>query len=634
MVKYQHPTRDSFLANSSMKIFFHAIGRLSRSFWGRWLLYAFVVGVFAGFVGIIFQVLIDTLQQIALVSWMGYSPAEATGEQSFLHLAPGPFRIWLVVPIIAIGGLLTGLLVYSVAPEAQGAGTDGAIDAFHNQRGAIPIRVPIVKAFASAITLGTGGSAGQEGPIAQIGAGIGSHLAQRFKLTAKERRIMLAMGMGAGIGAVFRAPLAGTIFAGEIMYRDADIESEVIIPGAIASTVAYAVFQATLPHEMRFAPLFGDLGQYRVGGVAELLPFTILAFALVAVAAIYVNAFRVFRAGFESLPTKPHFKPMIGGLLTALVVVAGYYLLAGDQRSLACMASGYGFLQEAIVDSGSIGVRVLLVVATLKIVTTSLTVGSGGSGGVFGPSLVIGGSVGALVGKLFHQAMPAVVAQPGAYSIVGMAGFFAGCANAPFSTILMVSEMTGHYRLLVPTVWVAAISFILCRRWSLYASQVGTRLDSPAHRGDFTIDLLEGMSVGDIFKSRKAIKQYREDATLDEIVHSLTVTSQRYFPVLDFDGKLVGIFSADDVRLSLYDELLWKVAIARDIMVEEVVTLRPDDDLNTALNRFTSLNVDELPVVDNDNADHILGFLRRKETIAAYTRRRLEMQRQHELESE
>jgi len=246
---------------------------------------------------------------------------------------------------------------------------------------------------------------------------------------------------------------------------------------------------------------------------------------------------------------------------------------------------------------------------------------------------VIGGSVGAAVGKLLDQAMPGIVDRPGAYSIVGMAGFFAGCANAPFSTILMVSELTGNYKLLVPTVWVALICYILCRRWSLYSSQVGTRLDSPAHKGDFSIDLIEGMLVGDVFKQKTKMKVFREDATLDEIVHSLAKTSQRYFPVRDMQQNLVGIFSADDVRLSLYDELLWKVAIARDIMTESVVTVRPDDDLNTALNRFTALNVDELPVVDSDDPNVILGVLRRKETIAAYTKRRLEMKRQLEFEN-
>ena len=496
-------------------------------------------------------------------------------------------------------------------PRPRGTGPTRAIDAFHNKRGVIPVRVPIVKTIASAITLGTGGSAGREGPIAQIGAGFGSYFAQRLKLSAHDRRIMLAMGMGAELGRS-SAPLAGAIFSGEILYRDADIESEVIIPGAIASTVAYAVFQLSLPPALRFTPLFGDLISYELGQLAELVPYTVLAFVVAAAAAVYVTAFHKTERLFKVLPLVPHVKPMIGSVLTGLTAIVGYLLLDRDQQALACLGSGYGFLEDAIRNAESVSVKILIVVALLKIVTTSLTIGSGGSGGVFGPSMVIGGSVGAAAGKMFYWAVPGIVSQPGAYAIVGMAGFFAGCANAPFSTVLMVSELTGHYKLLVPTVWVAAISYILCRRWSLYSSQVGTRLDSRAHKGDFTIDLIEGMLVGDIYTRRKSLKTYREDATMDEIVHSLPRTSQRYFPVLDSDQRLVGIFSADDVRCSLYEELLWKVAIARDIMTENVVTIRPDDDLNTALNRFTALNVDELPVVDTEDANKILGVLRRR----------------------
>ena len=615
-----------------MKHVVNALRDLNRAYWGKWFAYAFVVGVFTGCVGIIFQILIETLQHVSLVTWVGYHPQEAKGDHAFLRGAPGTLRVWWILPIISLGGLVTGLLV-RWAPGAKGPGTDGAIDAFHNQRGIIPVRIPLVKVLASAITIGTGGSAGREGPIAQIGAGIGSYFAQRWQLSAHDRRILLAMGMGAGVGAIFRAPLAGTIFAGEIMYRDADIESEVIIPGAIAATVSYAVFQSSLPPESRFTPLFGELGQYEVGHVSELLPYTVLAFALVAASAAYIRTFHLTERVFRQLPLWEPLKPFAGACCTGLLVIAGYYALAHDENVLACLGSGYGFLQDAIGKVDQLPLRILLAVAALKMVTTSLTVGSGGSGGVFGPCLVIGGSVGAVIGKLFHAAVPGIVTQPGAYSIVGMAGLFAGCANAPFSTILMVSEMTGHYRLLVPTVWVSAIAFVLCRRWSLYGAQVGTRLDSPAHKGDFTIDLIEGMLVREVFQPRATIKSYREDASLDEIVHSLSKTAQRYFPVVDFDGQLVGIFSADDVRLCLYDELLWKVAIARDIMTEQVVSVRPDDDLNTALGRFTALNVDELPVVDVEDPNRILGFLRRKETIAAYTKRRLELQRQLELES-
>jgi chloride channel protein, CIC family len=205
-----------------------------------------------------------------------------------------------------------------------------------------------------------------------------------------------------------------------------------------------------------------------------------------------------------------------------------------------------------------------------------------------------------------------------------MAGFFAGCARAPFSTILMVTEMTGSYRLLLPTLWVAALCFLLCRRWTLYEKQVPTRLDSPAHRGDFIVDVLEGIRVADVYQRERKLIYVPERTSLDDIVHLLAKTPQRYFPVVDDNGRMIGIFSAEDVRSYLYDDTLWKIANAGDVMVTNLVTVTPDDDLNTALRRFTALNLDELPVVDPEERGKLLGMLRRKESIAAYNRRLVE----------
>ena len=211
--------------------------------------------------------------------------------------------------------------------------------------------------------------------------------------------------------------------------------------------------------------------------------------------------------------------------------------------------------------------------------------------------------------------------------------FFAACANAPFSTILMVTEMTGDYRLLLPTLWVSTICFILCRNWSIYSKQADSRLDSPAHIGDFTIDLLAGIQVSEV--CRKTIPKivFHEGETLDEIVHALAKSSQRYFHVYNSSDELVGVFSAEDVRNYLYDESLWKIAIASDVMTENVVTLQLDDDLNFAVGQFTKLNVDELPVVSSEDKNQVIGALRRKETIAIYNHRRLEFQKKKDDEN-
>jgi CIC family chloride channel protein len=221
------------------------------------------------------------------------------------------------------------------------------------------------------------------------------------------------------------------------------------------------------------------------------------------------------------------------------------------------------------------------------------------------------------------------VPQPEVFAIVGMAGFFAGCAHAPISTIIMVSEMTGDYKLLLPTMWVSTLCFILCRRWTLYEKQVPSPLESPAHRGDFLIDLLEGIKVSDVpLRLRQTVP---ESMPLREILRLLPETRQNYFPVTDSNNRLVGIFSTDDVRSYLYDETIWQLAVARDVMTSKLVSVAPDDDLNTALRRFTELNLDELPVLATNDSGKLMGMLRRKDVITVYNRRLLD-QKQASLE--
>ncbi len=200
-----------------------------------------------------------------------------------------------------------------------------------------------------------------------------------------------------------------------------------------------------------------------------------------------------------------------------------------------------------------------------------------------------------------------------------MAGFFAGAAHAPISTVIMVSELTGDYALLVPTMWVSTLCFVLCHRWTLYDEQLPSRLDSPAHRGDFLVDVLEGITVQDVpWKQRSTVFQ---GMPLKEIVHLIADSRQHYFPVVDATGRFVGIFSTDDVRSHLYNEEIWHLANARDVMTSRVVSVTPEDDLNTALKRFTDLNLDELPVVDHENAAQLLGMLRRRDVIACYNQK-------------
>ena len=587
-----------------------------------------MVGLAAGVGAIAFQLCGQVVVRFVLLELSGFAPGEGQGEHHYFHPPDTAFSFpWLMIVLVG-GGLASGWFVYTFAPEAEGHGTDGAIDAFHNRRGSIPIRVAIVKTIASAITLGTAGSGGREGPIAQIGASVGSYLGQKLRLSARDRRILLATGMGAGVGAIFRAPLAGALFAAEILYRDADLESDVIVPAAIGSIIAYSVYGLALPSELCFAHVFGGLSGYSTNSLIELLPYTILAIALSVIGFLYVRGFYGIHHLFARLPGPRHIRPAIGACLAGLVAAALYYIFGQDRDVLAVLSTGYGTLQKALKSPQEVTVQVLLVVGMFKILTTSLTIGSGGSGGVFGPSMVIGGCSGVALGKIFDAVWPNLV-NPGAFGVVGMAGFFAGVAHAPISTIIMVSEMTGSYQLLFPTMWVSTLCFLMCQRFTLYSKQVPSRLESPAHRGDFLIDVLEGLTVRDVYipESDQGTIAVSEGMNLAEILQRLANTQQHYFPVVNASGRMVGIFSDDDVRRFIYDETIWTLADAADIMTGHFLFVTPGEDLNSALQKFTRLNLDELPVLESVESGRLIGMLRRKESIAAYNRKILERKR-------
>lgn len=593
---------------------------------GKWFLLASLVGAASGLGAVLFQVLGQLVVQYSLVTFAGFVPGEASGEQALFPHAEHTMSLGMIVVIMGLGGLISGYIVFKWAPEAEGHGTDAAIESFHHGRGLIRARVPIVKTITSAITIGTGGSAGREGPIAQIGAGFGSYLATKLHLSDRDRRIMLAAGMAGGVGAIFRAPLAGALFAGEILYREGDIESDVVVPAAISSIVSYSVYSLFMPADAAFLPLFGDGLHYQMSSLAELLPMALMSIVLVLAAVIYIRTFYGLHKLSKKITVVPNYvKPAIGAVLAGLVGV-GLHLAFdhdGSRATLAVLSTGYGSLQTALEDPAKLGIGTLLLIAGGKVLTTSLTISTGGSGGVFGPSMVIGGCVGAALGLCFQDWF-GIQTHPGAFAIIGMAGFFAGAAHAPISTIIMVSEMTGDYKLLLPTMWVSTLCFLLCRRWTLYEKQVPTRLESPAHKGDFIVDVLEGNLVKDVFQKRDDIRRVPESTSLDDIVHILAKTHQHYFPVIDDQGKMVGIFSDDDVRAYLFDETIWRLAVARDVMTTNLVSVSPSDDLNTALRHFTAMNLDELPVLDPEKPGELLGMLTRRETIAFYNRRVME----------
>jgi CIC family chloride channel protein len=596
------------VANEARSLEWHSVGRT--------VALSSLVGAVAGLGAIVFQYLCQIGTHVFLGKLAGLRMEGPAGEVVLFHATTSVFRPWMLPLVTAVGGLLTGIIVQRFAPEAAGHGTDEAVEAFHRRAGVIRGRVPIVKTIASAITLGSGGSGGREGPIAQIGAGFGSFLATRLGLGEKERRILLTAGVGAGVGSIFRAPLAGALFAAEVLYSDPEFEPDVIIPAAISTIVAYCVFSL----RFGFGALF-DTPRFTFHSVTELLPYTVLAVVVALAAGIFVKLFYGTHDLFQRLKMPPAFRPMIGGFLTGMLAVGLYYAV-NDTRVLDVLSFGYGSIQHAL--RGELPLVILLALAGGKMLTTSFSIGSGGSGGVFGPSMVIGGALGGAVGLLASRLMPTVVTQPGAYVAVGMAGFFAAAANTPISTLVMVSEMTGNYQLLLPALWVCALAYLLARRWTLYRSQVRTRLESPAHRGTILGDILRGMRVDEVIGGRP-LRTIRQTASLGDVIQSCMTSSQHSFPVVDAGNRMTGLITLGQVRQFLDEQDASAAVIAHDLASSPPGTLSPGDDLDRALQKLMALEVEELPVVDASNSGHVLGILSHRDIMAAYARRRFDV---------
>lgn len=572
---------------------------------GKRMAYFVLIGLIAGLGSIVFHYLCQ-IGSHGFMEWMaGYRAPAPAGESHLFHPTDVPFRRWMLLFLPAIGGIISGWLVYTFAPEAEGHGTDAAIEAYHNKGGFIRSRIPIIKTIASAVTLTSGGSGGREGPIAQIGAGFGSFLGTRLKLSDRDRRIMLAAGMGAGVGSIFRAPLAGALFAAEVLYREPEFESEVIIPAGISSVVAYCLFCLVFG----WGSLF-ESQDFVFRNPLELGPYVVLAFVLVGGGILYVKSFygvQRFFAWHVHIPN--HLKPALGGLCTGVI---GFFLPQ-------TLSFGYGFAQMAL--ENQLPTLFLLGLAFGKILTTSFSIGSGGSGGVFGPSVVIGGAFGGAVGRVFHQLIPSVVTEPGAFVIVGMAGFFAAVSNTPISTIIFVSEMTNSYHLLLPSLLVCSLAFLLSRRWTIYVKQVPSKIDSRAHLGDFFVDVLGTIRVRELMSQVRKVEMIPETMTFSQFKQVFSTTQQHYFPVVDESKLLTGIFSINDIRSVLFTQEISDLVLMKDIANTEIISTTPSEDLNEVMKKFTVRNLQRLPVVREDNPRVLVGMLDRREVIQYYNQR-------------
>jgi chloride channel protein, CIC family len=434
--------------------------------------------VLLGFVGAagaqIFIWCLRLAQKLFITGIAHYTPP-AIPPEGILTKSPPPL-LWLIPICTTLGGLISGIIVYSLAPEAEGHGTDAMVDAFHKRGGLIRGRVPIIKTITSAITIGSGGSAGREGPTAQISAGVGSALATIFKLDDHHRRILMLTGAAAGLSAVFRSPLGTALFVIEVLYSGMEFEAGALLYTTIGAVVAYSVSG----HFSGWSPIF-HIPQNIYFHRPEILPwYAVLGILSGVVAVILPWVFYKTRDLFNAIPVPKHIRPAIGGLLLGLLAMALPQVLGG----------GYGWMQMAL--DGSLPIKLMLILVIAKIFALSFTIGSGGSGGVFAPSLYIGTMLGAAVAGIANYLMPGAHLSVAAFGVVGMAAFFAAAARVPFATLMMVAEMTGGYKLLVPTMLAVAISYLVqyeitrhAKYRSLYEAQVPNRAESPVHHEEY-----------------------------------------------------------------------------------------------------------------------------------------------------
>ena len=432
----------------------------------RLLLDTIALGVAGALGAQLFTALLRGTTWLFLEKIAGYVAPGLPNEGGAVSEVIGPHGFWLVPVAMILGGLLCGAIVERFAPEAEGHGTDAVIRAFHRADGRLRARVPFVKLVASAITIGSGGVAGREGPMALITGGLGSWYATFTGREGRERRLLLLVGLSAGLSAIFRSPIGAALLAVEILYADMEFEPNALLYTTIGAIVAYALngmFVGFLPL-FRVSSLVGQLPS-----AVDYLWYIVLGVAAGLVGTALPMVFYGARDFFKRLPVSPWMRPAVGGLMAGVLALVFPKVIGG----------GYGWMQQAI--DGGIALPVLAMLVVAKMFAMSFTVGSGGSGGVFAPTLFVGAMLGGVCASLFHQP-----AAP--FAVVGMAAVFAGAAHVPIATMMMVTEMTGGYSLLVPGTLAVVISYLVQMRLSsglkyrsVYEAQVQSRADSPAH---------------------------------------------------------------------------------------------------------------------------------------------------------
>ncbi|NPA31384.1 MAG: CBS domain-containing protein [Chloroflexi bacterium] len=557
------------------------IGRLgSPAMLFRLSLMAVVIGLTTGYGAVIF---------IRLLNWVQDVAVDLRNQWGALGL----FGTMLV------GGIITGLIVTYIAQEAKGHGVPEVMQALVLNGGRIRPAVVVAKALGSAVTIGVGGSAGREGPIVQIGAALGSVIGQVLKVSTERLKILVAAGAASGIAATFNAPIAGVLFALEVILGEFEMGNFgiVVIAAVTASIVSHTYLGS--------APAF-HVPAYGLNAAVEIVFYTILGLLSALLAVLFIKMLYALEDLFDNWRFPEWAKPAIGMLLTGVVGLAFPQVLG----------PGLHFIGEVIAANVPLTVGALLILALMKLVATSFTLGAGNSGGVFAPALFSGAALGGAVGLLLQKALPGLDINPGAYALVGMAATFAGAARAPMTAILIVFEMSNDYRLILPLMFATVVSTFIAQILlpeSIYTLKLARR--GIVLRQGREMDVMESVTVAEAMDPHP--ETVPEDMPITLLGKAFEEAHVHGFPVVDAAGRLVGVVSLGDYQRALSQPGGEKLRV-RDIMTRDIVVAYPDETLWQVMRKMGLRDVSRLPVVTRDDPQRLVGIIRRRDIISAY----------------
>jgi len=549
---------------------------------------AFFIGIGAGVTSIFFRISLEFVHRIF------FEPGYAFVEQGGWHL--------LLLPLIPITGMLLLIPLSLLFPgEINGYGFPKFIRKVNMEGGLIKFRSIILKIASCSLTIGTGNSAGVEGPIALVGGALGSQFGQFFRVSGERMKIYIAAGSAGAIAAVFNAPIAGVFFAAEILLLgtyEISSFSALVVSSAIATVISRAYYGATPVFPI---PAFG-----LVSPIAELPLYIIMGLVVGIIAVFHIRIFYFIRDSFDNLEINPQLKPIIGALLIGICAMA-FPQIMGD---------GYGYIKEVLTGNSAMWLMTILIF--LKIFATAVTLGSGGSGGVFAPALFVGAVIGGSFGWGVHTLFPTYTAPATAYAAVGIGAFLAATTHSPLTAIFLLFEMTGDYKIIVPVMLSSIIGTVVAN-WLCHDS-IDTvdfsREGIDIHEGRESA-VMKSIKVGRVI--REDINFISEDANVDQLLQIFSMAQGGfYFPVINGQGLMTGIISLQDVKTLLHDEELRCNATVGKICTRNVIFLTPDDNFYTAMSYFDSKGFEEIPIVESADSKWVLGMIRRRDVLDAY----------------